>query len=86
MDAHLDDQPVAFWQVIDVSAGQTLKIGKTVSAGARAYLCIKDGIVCPDYLGSKSTFTLGQFGGHAGRAIRAGDVLHFNTLKDKRTK
>ena len=30
----------------------------------------------PEYLGSKSTFTLGQFGGHGGRALRAGDVLH----------
>ena len=30
---------------------------------------------CPTYLGSKATFTLGQFGGHAGRALRAGDVL-----------
>jgi hypothetical protein len=27
------------------------------------------------YLGSRSTFTLGQFGGHGGRALRAGDVL-----------
>ena len=27
-------------------------------------------------MGSKSTFTLGQFGGHGGRALRAGDVLH----------
>jgi len=26
-------------------------------------------------LGSRSTFTLGQFGGHNGRALRAGDVL-----------
>ena len=31
----------------------------------------------PDYLGSKSTFTLGQFGGHGGRTLRVGDVLHF---------
>ncbi|HEY6131955.1 MAG TPA: carboxyltransferase domain-containing protein, partial [Halioglobus sp.] len=29
-----------------------------------------------DYLGSKSTFTLGQFGGHVGRALRVADVLH----------
>ena len=36
----------------------------------------------PDYLGSKSTFTLGQFGGHGGRALRAGDVLHLPTLDD----
>jgi urea carboxylase len=27
-------------------------------------------------LSSQSTFTLGQFGGHAGRALRTGDVLH----------
>ncbi|MBT8119448.1 MAG: urea carboxylase, partial [Gammaproteobacteria bacterium] len=83
MDAHLDDMAIEFWQVVDVAAGQTLKIGKTVSAGARAYLNIKGGICCPDYLGSKSTFTLGQFGGHAGRAIRVGDVLHFNQLETR---
>ena len=82
MDVHLDNEAVTFWQVIDIKAGQTLKIGKAISAGARAYLCIKDGINCPDYLGSKSTFTLGQFGGHAGRAIRVGDVLHFNQPND----
>jgi urea carboxylase len=33
------------------------------------------GFDVPDYLGSKSTFTLGQFGGHGGRVLRAGDVL-----------
>ncbi|MDA3875548.1 MAG: carboxyltransferase domain-containing protein, partial [Halothiobacillus sp.] len=32
----------------------------------------------PDYMGSKSTFTLGQFGGHAGRTLRVGDVLRLN--------
>lgn len=78
MDAQLDGEAVGFWQVITINAGQTLKVGKPRSAGARAYLSIKGGIQCPNYLGSKSTFTLGQFGGHAGRAIRVGDVLHFN--------
>ena len=33
------------------------------------------GIQCPDYLGSKSTFTLGKFGGHCGRALRTGDFI-----------
>ena len=80
MDVQLDGGTIAFWQVVNITAGQILKIGKVSSAGARAYLCIKGGINCPDYLGSKSTFTLGQFGGHAGRALRAGDVLHFNAL------
>jgi urea carboxylase len=41
----------------------------------RSYLCLRGGLNVPDYLG-KSTFTLGQFGGHAGRALRTGDVLH----------
>lgn len=77
MQATLNDEALPFWQVVDVSAGQTLKLGKVSGAGARAYLCIKGGIECPAYLDSRSTFTLGQFGGHAGRALRAGDVLHF---------
>jgi urea carboxylase len=50
-------------------------MGKAARAGARSYLLIKGGIHCPDYLASKSTFTLGQFGGHAGRLLRPGDVI-----------
>jgi len=77
MHAALDDVTVPFWQVVDVKAGQTLKLGKVSAAGARAYLCIKGGLRCPEYLDSRATFTLGQFGGHVGRALRTGDVLHF---------
>ncbi|WP_455198806.1 urea carboxylase, partial [Kaarinaea lacus] len=75
MQTTLDGQPVAFWETVTIKAGQTLKMGKVAQAGARSYLLIKDGIHCPDYLDSKSTFTLGQFGGHAGRLLRPGDVL-----------
>jgi len=60
----------------------TLAIGTLFGAGARAYLAVRGGLQVPDYLGSKSTFTLGQFGGHAGRALRAGDVLHLAPLTD----
>ncbi|MDY6980345.1 MAG: urea carboxylase [Pseudomonadota bacterium] len=80
MQASLDDQSLPFWQVVEVSAGQTLKLGKVDGAGARTYLCIEGGIECPAYLDSRSTFTLGQFGGHAGRALRSGDVLHFGAI------
>ena len=72
----LNDHGVDFWQPFSVHSGDTLKIGKVANAGARAYLLVQGGLWCPDYLGSKSTFTLGQFGGHAGRALRVGDVLH----------
>jgi len=62
--------------VFTIPAGATLKLGAITGAGVRSYLCLSGGIQVPDYLGSKSTFTLGQFGGHAGRALRSGDVLH----------
>lgn len=76
IDAKLDGQPVAMFAAIAVSAGQVLDLGKVKAEGARAYLAVAGGIQCPLYLGSRSTFTLGQFGGHVGRALRVGDVLH----------
>ncbi|MCW2293762.1 urea carboxylase [Pseudomonas sp. BIGb0408] len=63
-----------------IRAGSTLALGTIAGAGARSYLSVRGGVQVPDYLGSKSTFTLGQFGGHAGRALRAGDVLHLPPL------
>ena len=81
MKARLDQQDVPFWKLINVEPGQILTIKGLENVGARAYLAIKGGIDCPDYLDSKSTFTLGQFGGHLGRALRAGDVLHIKSLK-----
>lgn len=75
LEATLDDKAVPLWEVIAVKSGQILKLGKVTSAGARSYLLVKNGFDCPDYLGAKATFTLGQFGGHGGRALRAGDVL-----------
>ena len=68
------DQPLD--RVLTIPAGATLKLGAISGAGVRSYLCLSGGIQVPDYLGSKSTFTLGQFGGHGGRALRGGDVLH----------
>ncbi len=65
-----------------IPAGATLKIGEISGTGVRSYLCLRGGIQVPMYLGSKSTFTLGQFGGHAGRALRAGDVLHLGDCHD----
>lgn len=74
----LDDVRYSNNQIISIKAGQTLKVGKVSQAGARSYLAIAGGIDCPDYLGSKSTFTLGQFGGHCGRALRTGDFLRLS--------
>ncbi|MGB2222551.1 urea carboxylase [Neptunomonas sp.] len=75
ISAELDGKAVPMWQTVPVQAGQTLTLGRIKEQGARAYLAVKGGIDCPEYLGSRSTFTLGQFGGHNGRSLRAGDVL-----------
>jgi urea carboxylase len=74
--ATVDDAPLAFWTAHAVKAGSVLRIGAVKDAGCRTYLAIAGGFDVPDYLGSKSTFSLGQFGGHAGRTLRVGDVLH----------
>ncbi|MBP2168921.1 urea carboxylase [Erwinia toletana] len=76
IDARLDQQPVKHNEIINARAGQTLALGDIRDAGCRSYLLLAGGIDCPQYLGSRSTFTLGKFGGHAGRQLRAGDVLH----------
>jgi urea carboxylase len=75
MEFWLDGTPVEMNLRLRVCAGQTLKIGRITGAGARACLAVHGGIDVPPYLGSRSTFTLGQFGGHGGRVLRAGDVL-----------
>jgi urea carboxylase len=76
MAVTLDDEPIALWQSHAVKAGSILDIGPVDGGGARTYLAVQGGLDVPDYLGSKSTFTLGQFGGHAGRTLRVGDMLH----------
>ena len=76
ISATLDGVAVAMHSVVPVSAGATLVLGNIQAPGARCYLLCQGGLQVPEYLGSKSTFTLGQFGGHAGRALRVGDVLH----------
>ncbi|SAL29401.1 urea carboxylase [Caballeronia telluris] len=75
------DQPMN--STLFIAAGSTLALGTIRGAGARAYLCVRGGFDVALYLGSRSTFTLGQFGGHGGRALRAGDVLHLHPLEDR---
>ncbi|PWC04440.1 urea carboxylase [Agromyces badenianii] len=73
--ATLDDEPVPMWEPVEAAAGSVLTIGTLTGPGQRAYLAVRGGIDVPLYLGSASTFTLGGFGGHAGRALLPGDVL-----------
>jgi urea carboxylase len=79
MDAKLGENCAPRWQTISVIAGETLQFSAVKGVGCRTYLAVQGGIQSPSFLGSASTFMLGRFGGHAGRALRSGDVIHFNT-------
>ena len=74
--AKIDGEPVERGVPFDVLAGQTLAMGRVSGGGVRGYILFAGGLDIPSYLGSKSTFALGQFGGHAARCLVAGDTLH----------
>ncbi len=76
MGATLNGAPLERFRPALVSVGGVIELGPLRAAGSRAYLAVRGGIDVPVYLGSRSTFTLGLFGGHGGRALLAGDVLH----------
>jgi urea carboxylase len=80
MRARLDGVPVAPWRAIEVTAGAELCLGAATGPGARAYIAIRGGLDVPEYLGSRSTFILGKFGGHAGRVLRAADMIRWQDL------
>lgn len=82
MEATLDHHPLPMWRAVQAEAGSVLRIGGLTQGGMRAYLAVAGGLDVPTYLGSRSTFTLGEFGGHAGRALRTGDVLRVRTGVD----
>ena len=74
MGATLDGAPVETYRPVFARRGQVLRFGEA-KEGMRTYLLVAGGLDVPQYMGSASTFTLGGFGGHGGRALRAGDVV-----------
>ncbi|WP_028693867.1 urea carboxylase [Pseudomonas cremoricolorata] len=72
--AQLDGAAIPYWTPVQVNAGQVLTLGRALD-GCRTYLAVRNGLDVPMYLGSRSTFALGQFGGHAGRTLRTADML-----------
>src|SRR5476649_2286078 len=72
--ADIDGESVTYWEPVNVKAGQTLTLGRATQ-GCRTYLAVRNGFDVPVYLGSRSTFALGQFGGQAGRTLRVADML-----------
>jgi 5-oxoprolinase (ATP-hydrolysing) subunit C len=69
-------------ETIPLKGKTRLTIGR-VTSGVRAWLAVAGGIDVPSVLGSRSTDLAGAFGGHEGRALRAGDrLLGFPSKED----
>ncbi len=71
----LNGESIDRYKTYTVEAGDVLELG-TLTKGQRAYLAVRGGFDVPEYMGSRSTFILGKFGGHAGRTLMHGDILH----------
>ena len=73
--ATLNGVPLPLWKAVVVPAGAVLAGGAPDGPGCRGYLAVRHGCTVPTYLGSRSTFDLGGFGGYAGRGLKAGDMV-----------
>jgi biotin-dependent carboxylase-like uncharacterized protein len=72
--ARLNGLDIAFWCSIQARSGDRLWID-IAPKGARILLCVSGGIDVPVVMGSRSTYLKAGFGGHQGRALKAGDRL-----------
>jgi urea carboxylase len=75
MKPQVDGKSVPLWQPIAVAAGSTLQLSMASGGGQRCYLAVAGGVAVPEWLGSRSTFILGKFGGHGGRVLQTGDFV-----------
>src|SRR5690606_23281944 len=85
MPSTLDGVAVPMWQTINIKKGQVLKCGK-VTTVCRTYIGIKGGLDVRDYLGSQASFSLGYFGGQAGRNWLIGDMLQITAFTSAEVK
>jgi len=79
MPMHVDGRRVEPWTPIEVPAEAVVSVGATNGPGLRATLAVRGGIATEPFLGSRSTFTLGRFGGLDGRPLAAGDLVPIGT-------
>ncbi len=70
-----EKKKLGLWEPHSIPEGATVQCGPISGPGLRSYIAFAGGLDVPLYLGSRSTFTLGQFGGHDGRALRTGDQI-----------
>ena len=81
MPPKINDEETATWEALKVESGDVLSFDY-LKSGARSYLAVAGGIDVPEFLGSRSTYTLIGLGGHEGRALQEGDELKIGEAQD----
>ncbi len=82
MPATIDGQPLPYGKPVAVPAGATLRLGAIEGPGQRTYLAVRGAFDVPAVFGSRATFALGGFGGHATGTLKPGDTLHVGPAAD----
>ncbi|WFU11888.1 urea carboxylase (plasmid) [Rhizobium sp. CB3090] len=86
MPMSLDGLPLPHGEAVNARAGQTLAVGTIEGPGQRSYLAVAGGFSAPVMLGSRATFGLGQFGGHATGTLQTGHVLRLARTRQQQTE
>jgi biotin-dependent carboxylase-like uncharacterized protein len=81
MPPRINGEEAAVWKTLPVEEGDVLSFDY-LKDGARSYLAVAGGIDVPEFLGSRSTYTLIGLGGHEGRALQEGDELRIGASAD----
>jgi antagonist of KipI len=82
--ATIDGQPLPRDRAVRVQAGENVSF-EVARGGLRAWLAVAGGIDVPPVLGSRTTYRRGNFGGHQGRPLAAGDVLPTSMAGERAT-
>jgi biotin-dependent carboxylase-like uncharacterized protein len=70
----LNGRTFSCWSGILAQKGDILEMN-CPETGCRTYLALSGGVDVPEFMGSRSTYVRGGFGGHMGRALQKGDIL-----------
>jgi biotin-dependent carboxylase-like uncharacterized protein len=81
MPPKINGEEASTWETLKVEAGDVLSFDY-LKNGARSYLAVAGGIDVPEFLGSRSTYTLIGLGGLEGRALQEGDELKIGEARD----
>ncbi len=82
MPPKINGEETATWEALKVESGDVLSFDY-LQSGARSYLVVAGGIDVPQFLGSRSTYTLIGLGGFEGRALQEGDELEIGEAGDR---